>query len=41
MRSHRVEYFDKILRSNKITTHLEHISHCKIIVVIVWYKLVE
>ena len=25
----------------KITTHLDHISHCKITLVIVWYKLVE
>ena len=27
--------------SMKITTHLDHISHCKIILVIDWYKLVE
>ena len=25
----------------KVTTHLYHISHCKIILVIVWYKLVD
>ena len=39
--SHRVEYFDqKYSGSIKITTHLDHISHCEIILVIVGYKLV-
>ena len=27
--------------SMKITIHLDHMSHCKIVSVIVWYKLVE
>ena len=27
--------------SMKITSHLDHVSHCKIKLVVVWYKLVE
>jgi hypothetical protein len=27
--------------SVRFTTHLDHMSHCKIILVIVWYKFVE
>ena len=41
LRSLCVEYFDTIRISMEITTNLDHISHCKIILVIIWYKLVE
>ena len=35
------EYFAKILGLNEIYEIPDHISHCKFISVIVWYKLVE
>ena len=37
----RTSVLTKDSGSMKITTHLDHISHCKIILVIIWYKLVE
>ena len=37
----RMSILTKYAGSMKITTHLYHISHCKIILVIVWYKLVK
>jgi len=37
----RTSILTKYAGSMRITTHLDHTSHCKTISVIVWYKLVE
>jgi len=37
----RTSIWTKYTGSMEITTHLHHISHCEIIWVIFWYKLVE
>ena len=36
-----LSFLSKYSGSMKIITHLDHISHCKIILVIDWYNLVE